>query len=90
MNINFLNEKRNNPFGHFCTKKSWSRDFEQKYWIDTDTINVPWFRFFDFRKSELYQSCSKKAHNQKSRVSKELKTFKAIQRVQRVQKYSKS
>ena len=30
----------------------------------------------------IFQSCSKKARSQKSRVSKELKTFKAIQRVQ--------
>ena len=33
--------------------------------------------FLIFRKSELYQSCSKKARSQKSRVSKELKTFKS-------------
>ena len=37
----------------------------------------------------IFQSCSKKARSQKSRVSKELKTFKAIQRVQRASKVFK-
>ena len=52
-------------------------------------LMFPDLDFLIFRTSELYQSCSKKAHNQKSRVSKELKTVKAIQRLQRASKVFK-